>query len=132
MLDYRDIVDYVLTVFYKKKLQPISEDEVIGIHDIVHKASMGQTVAAEAIAGIHHLKLFVLITCRYTDLSRKNPFYSVMTHSSLEAAVEIFSSNLGIHRINVVNNRGKVAGLLSKTDVARFLNDHVSRLSSQL
>lgn len=55
------------------------------------------------------------------DLSRKNPFYSVMTHSSLEAVVEIFSSNLGIHRINVVNNQGRVEGLLSKTDVVRFL-----------
>lgn len=44
-----------------------------------------------------------------------------MTHSSLEAVVEIFSSNLGIHRINVVNNQGRVEGLLSKTDVVRFL-----------
>ena len=55
------------------------------------------------------------------DLSRKNPFYSVMVHSSLEAVVEIFASNLGIHRINVVNNEGRVQGLLSKTDVIRFL-----------
>lgn len=49
-----------------------------------------------------------------------------MSHSSLEAAVEIFSSNLGIHRINVINNRGRVEGILSKTDVVRLLNSHVS------
>lgn len=51
MLDYRDIVDYVLAVFHKKRLQPISEDEVIGINEIVHKATMGETVATEAIVG---------------------------------------------------------------------------------
>jgi hypothetical protein len=48
-----------------------------------------------------------------------------MTHSSLEAVVEIFASNLGIHRINVVNNKGRVAGLLSKTDVVKFIYSHV-------
>jgi len=52
MLDYRDIVDYVLTVFHKKKLQPISEDEVIGINEIVHRATMGEPIPAEAIAGM--------------------------------------------------------------------------------
>lgn len=52
MLDYRDIVDYVLTVFHKKHLQPISEDEAIGISDIVHKATAGETVPTEAIVGI--------------------------------------------------------------------------------
>lgn len=51
MLDYRDIVDYVLTVFHKKQLEPISEDEVIGIRDIVNRASMGQAVPTEAIVG---------------------------------------------------------------------------------
>lgn len=51
MLDYRDIVDYVLTVFHKRRLQPISEDEAIGISDIVHKATAGETVPAEAIVG---------------------------------------------------------------------------------
>lgn len=43
-----------------------------------------------------------------------------MAHSSLEAVIEIFSSNLGIHRINVINNKGRVEGILSKTDVIRF------------
>lgn len=51
MLDYRDIVDYVLTVFHKKKLQPISEDEVVGINEIVHRATMGEPIPAEAIVG---------------------------------------------------------------------------------
>lgn len=44
-----------------------------------------------------------------------------MAHSSLHSVIEIFSSNLGIHRINVMNDQGRVHGLLSKTDVVRFL-----------
>ena len=37
MLDYRDIVDYVLLVFQKKTLDPISEEESIEISEIVQK-----------------------------------------------------------------------------------------------
>lgn len=51
MLDYRDIVDYVLTVFHKKRLQPISEDEAIGISDIVQRATAGEAIPSEAIVG---------------------------------------------------------------------------------
>lgn len=105
MLDYRDIVDYVLTVFHKKRTQPIAEDEMIGISEIVQRATAGESIPAEVIV----------------DLSRKNPFYSVMLHSSLEAAISVFSKNYGIHRINVVNEQGRVCGLLSKTDIVRFL-----------
>lgn len=60
MLDYRDIVDFVLTVFHKKKMEPISEDEAIGISDIVHRATAGETIPTEAIVGkfrssFHHI-----------------------------------------------------------------------------
>lgn len=109
MLDFRDIVDYVLTVFHKKRMEPITEDEAIGISDIVHRATAGEAIPTEAIV----------------DLSRKNPFYSVMAHSSLQAVIEIFSSNLGIHRINVMDENGRVQGLLSKTDIVRFLLSNV-------
>lgn len=119
MLDFRDIVDYVLTVFHKKRLTPISEEETIGISEIVQRATSGESIPTEAIVGIH--KPFPYNWIHVIDLSRKNPFYSVMMHSSLEAAVDIFSSNLGIHRINVMNDQGRVAGLLSKTDLIRFL-----------
>ena len=51
MLDFRDIVDYVLVVFQKKRLQPIVEDETIGIDDIVHKAAAGENIPIEALAG---------------------------------------------------------------------------------
>lgn len=51
MMDYRDIVDYVLAVFQKKRrLQPIAEDEGIGIGEIVQKANNNKVVA-EDVAG---------------------------------------------------------------------------------
>lgn len=51
MLDYRDIVDYVLFVFQKKTLEPISEEESIEISNIVQKAQSGAKVSAQAVSG---------------------------------------------------------------------------------
>lgn len=51
MLDYRDIVDYVLLVFQKKTLEPISEEESLEIADIVEKAQSGVKVSAQAVSG---------------------------------------------------------------------------------
>ena len=51
MLDYRDIVEYVLLVFQKKTLDPISEEESIEISEIVQKAQCGAKVSAQAVSG---------------------------------------------------------------------------------
>ena len=61
MLDFRDIVDYVLTVFRKKRLQPISEDEAIGISEIIHRATSGESIPTEAIVGNSPLSIFVML-----------------------------------------------------------------------
>lgn len=52
MLDYRDIVDYVLIVFNKKKLPPIQEDEVWGILEIMEKVDTGEPLSAQSVSGI--------------------------------------------------------------------------------
>lgn len=52
MLDYRDIVDYVLVVFKKKQLMTIDEDKEWSITDIVEKAATGEKVPASAVVGI--------------------------------------------------------------------------------
>lgn len=51
MLDYRDIVDYVLIVFKKKQLMTIEEDKEWSITDIVEKAATGEKVPASAVVG---------------------------------------------------------------------------------
>lgn len=65
MLDYRDIVDFVLLVFHRKRhLDPISEnDATVGIREIVHSATTGQRVPAKAVSGISNRRSF-LQTCR--------------------------------------------------------------------
>ena len=55
------------------------------------------------------------------DLSHKNPFYSVMLESPLSAAIDILSADNGVHRLNVVDGDGKVCGILSQTDIVKFL-----------
>lgn len=51
MFDFRDIVDYVLLVFHKKTLDPISEEESIEIGEIVQKAQSGAKVSTQAVSG---------------------------------------------------------------------------------
>lgn len=55
------------------------------------------------------------------DLSHKNPFYSVMMESPLSAALDILATDNGVHRINVVDANGRVKGILSQTDIVKFL-----------
>lgn len=105
MLDYRDIVDFVLIVFRKKRLDTLLEDESMGIVEIMDKATEGEKVPAEAVS----------------DLSRKNPFYSVPVQATLAAAVEILAESFGVHRVNVLGENERVQGVLSQSDVVRFL-----------
>jgi CBS domain-containing protein len=55
------------------------------------------------------------------DLSHKNAFYSVMLESPLSAAIEILAADNGVHRVNVVDGNGRVQGILSQSDVIKFL-----------
>lgn len=61
------------------------------------------------------------------DLSHKNPFYSVMLDSSLLDIARIFGQACGIHRVNVVGDDGRVKGIISKSDIGRFLLSKVNR-----
>lgn len=54
-------------------------------------------------------------------MSHKNPFYSVILESPLSAAIEILSADNGVHRLNVVDGDGRVRGILSQTDIVKFL-----------
>lgn len=106
MLDFRDLVDFVLLVSQAKGLEPIVEGEHVDVIDkIVNSAASGTNVQAKDVS----------------DLSRKNPFYSVMEESPLEVALDILGSVQGIHRINVMNSGGAVTGILSQTDILRFI-----------
>lgn len=61
-----------------------------------------------------------------TDLSRCNPFYSVLPEAPLWTAIDVMRN--GIHRINVVSSEetegGYVIGVLSQTDILRNWCSH--------
>lgn len=57
-----------------------------------------------------------------TDLSRKNPFYSVLPESPILAAVEVMRQ--GVHRVNIMAPDSRVSGVLSQSDVLRHLLEH--------
>lgn len=57
------------------------------------------------------------LTC--TDLSKLNPFCTVYAESKLPQLLFIFQK--GVHRAAVVDNNNKVIGIVSQSDVIRFL-----------
>lgn len=44
-----------------------------------------------------------------------------MLESPLSAAIEILSADNGVHRLNVVDGEGRVQGILSQTDIVKYL-----------
>jgi len=110
MFDYGDVIAYILLVLHRRKSNTIKEEEEdavdtesFEIRDIVHKALQGQRVPVGMAS----------------DLSRKNPFYSILEEATLISAVEIFAC--GTHRVTILNSNGEVKGILSQSNVVRYL-----------
>jgi CBS domain-containing protein len=107
MLDFRDLVDYILIV-----CQNQGPDDNLFQNDPT-QALEWEIILQQSIAGRP-------ISARLaTDLSRKNPFYSVIPESSLRVAIDVMKS--GIHRLNVMNESSQIVGVLSQTDILRFI-----------
>lgn len=49
-----------------------------------------------------------------------------MMDSSLLDIAKIFGQSFGVHRVNVVDENGKVKGIISQSDIGRFLLSKVS------
>ncbi|KAI7906053.1 uncharacterized protein BX663DRAFT_428951 [Cokeromyces recurvatus] len=107
MFDYGDVIAYILLVLHRKPGQPDSDDivdtESFEIKDIVHRALQGYKVPVRMAS----------------DLSRKNPFYSIMQEATLLSAVEVFAC--GTHRVSILKPDGEVAGILSQSTVVKYL-----------
>lgn len=113
MLDFRDIVEFILILFHR------SECKDTKIASFLERPTLQGLI--EQYCGEEDVLVSDVV-----DLSRKNPFYSVMSQSSLIQLVQVFSSNVGIHRVNVVDActssvASKVVGVVSKTDLVRFI-----------
>lgn len=64
-----------------------------------------------------------------TDLSRRNPFVAVMPESALSVALDAMKE--GIHRLCILNTSSEVIGILSQTDLARFIANQVIRMKER-
>lgn len=107
MFDYGDVIAYILLVLHRKPGQKGNNDpidpESFEIKDIVHRALQGQKVPVGMAS----------------DLSRKNPFYSILQEATLLSAVEIFAC--GTHRVSILKPDGKIEGILSQSTVVKYL-----------
>ncbi|CAO3659086.1 unnamed protein product [Umbelopsis vinacea] len=94
MFDYGDLITYVLVVLKRSNVS-ITEDEdaSLEIKEIVKRAIAGQSVPVRLAS----------------DLSRKNPFYSILPETTLLSVVEEFAC--GTHRESLMNRTLRELGL---------------------
>ncbi|CAG8645746.1 5465_t:CDS:2 [Funneliformis caledonium] len=103
MFDWADVMTYLLIVLKKKDIleqQQKSDEELTSeFNDLLKLAIQCQPVPVKLAS----------------DLSNKNPFYSVYPETSLLQVVELFGS--GTHRVVVVDADGNMKGILSQSRI---------------
>jgi len=114
ILDYKDLVAFILLVFSKDKDGQdhkifFDYDRGTKIKYIVENASKLSQEDDDNKLSIHLL----------ADLSTKNPTNTLLYSSPISKAVEIFST--GIHRLLLVKEDGSLFGILSQSDIVRYL-----------
>ncbi|KAI8061772.1 hypothetical protein BC940DRAFT_279338 [Gongronella butleri] len=103
MFDYGDVIAYLLLVLKNPSAEHSSSFE---IQDIVQRAMNGKQVPVSLAS----------------DLSQRNPFYSILSEATLLSAVEEFAC--GTHRLCVMQPNGQIKGILSQSTVVKYLYEH--------
>ncbi|CAO3697106.1 unnamed protein product [Rhizopus stolonifer] len=111
MFDYGDVVAYILLVLQNISppgIENVKENTNLEMNDIIRRAAEGKEIPVKLAS----------------DLSQKNPFYSILPEAALLSAVEEFA--YGIHRVCVLNPDGSIKGILSQSSVVKYLymNQH--------
>ncbi|KAG4091380.1 CBS-domain-containing protein [Neocallimastix lanati (nom. inval.)] len=114
ILDYRDLVAFILLVFSKEKDNAnhdifLDYDRGSKIKYIVENASKLSKEDENNKLSIHLL----------ADLSLKNPTNTLLYNSPILKAIDIFSQ--GIHRLLLVKEDGSLYGILSQSDIVKYL-----------
>ncbi|KAJ3401432.1 cell separation during budding [Chytridiales sp. JEL 0842] len=123
MLDYRDLVAYVLEVFHKVPKDPNNFEATMEITDIVKRATLDrQGVPVKLLA----------------NLSNRNPLVHVYADAPLLDAIEEFVRSK-VHRVVVLERaidedsgaeKSKFVGVLSQSTVATMIAKKFGRLSN--
>ncbi|ORX87482.1 CBS-domain-containing protein [Anaeromyces robustus] len=114
MLDYRDLVAFILLVFTKEK---DGQDHKIFLdYDRGHKIKYIVENASKLSQEDENNKLSIHLLA---DLSLKNPTNTLIYNSPVTKAIEIFSN--GIHRLILIKEDGSLYGILSQSDIVKYL-----------
>ncbi|KAI8981686.1 hypothetical protein BDF20DRAFT_420170 [Mycotypha africana] len=131
MFDYGDVIAYILLLLENTPQPPPEKGEEEGFpenltqhHPHNHQSQLKQENLTFEIKNIMKYALdgqevpvkFV------SDLSQKNPFYSIMPEATLLSAVEEFA--YGTHRVCVLNPEGSIKGILSQSTVVKYFYEH--------
>ena len=122
MIDFRDLVNYILIVSQGKRTKFVVAElsqiyftlgKGLEIKDDPAQILEWDLILSKALRGE---PVKVRLT---TDLSRKNPFYSVLPESPLMAAIDVMRT--GIHRVNVIGQEQRIICVLTQSDILRHL-----------
>ncbi|RIA95838.1 hypothetical protein C1645_688553 [Glomus cerebriforme] len=113
MFDWADVMTYLLIVLKKKDIleqQRKSDEELTSeFNDLLRLAIQCQPIPVRLAS----------------DLSNRNPFYSVLPETSLLQVVELFGS--GTHRVAILDADGNMKGILTQSKVVNYLYQNVTK-----
>ncbi|ORX96704.1 cystathionine beta-synthase [Basidiobolus meristosporus CBS 931.73] len=101
MFDYRDMLTYVLAV--KERSSILQKESSPEIADLIKRASNAESIPVKLAS----------------DLSQRNPFYSVTEDTSLIQILDLLSSH--VQRVVVADNEGKLTGILSQSLIVEYI-----------
>ncbi|CAG8489627.1 3654_t:CDS:10 [Paraglomus occultum] len=110
MFDWADVMTYLLIVLKKKdafELEKKSKEELSDeFRKLLRLALQCQPIPVKLAS----------------DISNKNPFYSVLPETSLFQVTELFGS--GTHRVAVMDANNHLKGILTQSNVVSYLYDN--------
>ena len=66
---------------------------------------------------------------RWKDASRRNPWCPVHFSVPLHSLMDMFGNDVNLHRVGIVNDAGDVTGIVTQSQVIRFLAEKVVSFS---
>ena len=115
MLDLHDVVHFVMSMYCDEK-----KGEELNWADWCHDL---ETLRHRGIRfGIKPIKHLI-------NLSHEDPFRPIGLDGSLFQLCEAYLAR-GVHRVPVVNERGRVTNIISQSDIVQFISENISLLGA--
>ncbi|KAF9418107.1 cell separation during budding [Podila epigama] len=105
MFDYADLMAFILILL--KKTTPPQDQHTLDMKELIQRANNAQTVSVRLVS----------------DLSGKDPFYTILAETRLGAVVSDFGT--GIHRVAVMDSANHLVGILTQSSTLDFIMRHL-------